>query len=171
MRNSQSANRNSKLNGLSLIEVVASTLIVGMMTVASLNSLGAATRSSDAIGNRAVAAGLADELLSEILQSPYSDPNQTAVFGRESGEPSGPRSAFDDLDDFNGWNESPPQYRDGSVIPNRTNWRQKVTITRVIADTPNQSTGSDQGVKQIRVTIEYENEVLADQIAIRTDTD
>src|SRR5687767_9398119 len=60
---------------LSLIEVIASTMIVGMMAVATLNALGAATKSSDSIGNRAIAAGLADELMSEIVQQPYSDPD------------------------------------------------------------------------------------------------
>src|SRR5262245_60602247 len=86
---------------LTLVEVVASTMIVSMLAVATLNSLGAATRSADAIGNRAIAAGLADELISEIVQKPYSDPDGSAVFGTESGESSTPRSAFDDVDDYN----------------------------------------------------------------------
>ena len=59
---------------LSLIEVVASTMIVSMMAVATLNGLGAATKSAESIGNRAIAVGLADELMSEIVQQPYSDP-------------------------------------------------------------------------------------------------
>ena len=49
-------------------------MIVGMMAVATLNSLGAATKSSDSIGNRAVAAGLADELMSEIVQHALQRP-------------------------------------------------------------------------------------------------
>jgi hypothetical protein len=94
---------------LSLIEVVASTMIVGLMTVAALNSLGAATRTSDSIGNRAVAQGLADDLVSEILQLPYGDPDQTPDFGLENGETTGSRYAFDDADDYNGWSEQPPR--------------------------------------------------------------
>ena len=113
-------------SGMSLIEVVASTMIVGMMAVATLNALGAATKSSNSIGNRAIALGLADELMSEIMQQPYSDPDGSNTFGHESGEATSPRSAFDDVDDYNGWNVSPPQYRDGTVIPNRTGWTQHV---------------------------------------------
>ena len=56
-------------HGLTLIEVVASTMIVGLMAVAALNALGAATKSANSIGNRAVAAGLADELMSEIIDA------------------------------------------------------------------------------------------------------
>ena len=147
-------------------------MIVGMMSVAALNSLGGATRSSEAIGNRAVAHGLADELMSEIVQSSYADPIQTPVFGRESGEPAaGPRSTYDDVDDYNGWNISPPQYRDGSTMPNRADWRHRVEITRVTLSDPTQAVGTDQGVKRIRVTIEYRGQVLAEQTALRTDTD
>ena len=146
-------------------------MIVAMLAVATLNGLGAATRSADSIGNRAIAAGLADELLSEIVQQPYSDPNGSAVFGRESGESASPRSAFDDVDDYDSWTASPPQYRDGTTIPNRTGWRQRVVVTRVTPANPTVTSATDQGAKRIRVKIEYKNQILVDQSAIRTDTD
>src|SRR5215212_1263637 len=73
--NPQSEIRNPKSRGLTLIEVVASTMIVSLMAVAALNALGAATKSANSIGNRAVAAGIADELMSEIAMQSYSDPN------------------------------------------------------------------------------------------------
>src|SRR3954466_4194450 len=104
---------NRKSSGLTLIEVIASTIIVSMMAVAALNALAAATKSANSIGNRAIAAGLADELMSEILMQAYSDPDSSPVFGHESGESTTVRSAFDDVDDYNAWNASPPQYRDG----------------------------------------------------------
>jgi type II secretory pathway pseudopilin PulG len=157
--------------GLSLIEVVASTMIVSLMAVATLNGLGAATKSAESIGNRAIAVGLADELMSEILQQPYSDPDGSNTFGHETGEPVSPRSAFDDVDDYNTWNASPPQYRDGSVIPNRTGWTQQVQVTRVSPTDPTQISATDQGVKRIRVMISYGGQILADESALRTNTD
>ncbi len=167
MNNEQPKHR----GGMSLIEVVASTMIVGMMAVATLNALGAATKSSNSIGNRAIALGLADELMSEIMQQPYSDPDGSNTFGHESGEATSPRSAFDDVDDYNGWNVSPPQYRDGTVIPNRTGWTQHVVVTLVSPTNPTQVVGTDQGVKRIRVYIDYQGQILADQSALRTNTD
>jgi type II secretory pathway pseudopilin PulG len=163
--------RTNRRQGLSLIEVVASTMIVGMMAVAALNSLGAATRSSESIGNRAVALGLADELLSEILQQPYEDPTQTPVLGRESGEAASPRSVFDDVDDYNGWSQSPPQYASGATIPNRTDWTHAVQVRRVSPTSPTTNSVTDQGAKLITVTISYDGEVLAQQIAVRTNSD
>jgi prepilin-type N-terminal cleavage/methylation domain-containing protein len=157
--------------GLTLIEVVASTMIVSLMAVAALNALAAATKSANSIGNRAIAAGLADELMSEIMMQSYSDPDGSPVFGHESGESTSVRSAFDDIDDYDGWIASPPQYRDGTVIPDRTNWRQRVPVTYVSPTDLVTTSATDQGVKRIRVQIEYQNVVLADQAAIRTDTD
>lgn len=158
-------------SALTLIEVVAATMIVGLMAVAALNALGAATKSANSIGNRAVAAGMADELMSEIMMQSYSDPDGSSVFGHESGESTNVRSAFDDVDDYDGWNVSPPQYRDGTTIPDRTNWRQRVTVTYVAPTTLTTTSGTDQGVKRIRVQIEYQSTVLADQYEVRTDTD
>jgi hypothetical protein len=146
-------------------------MIVGLMSVAALNSLGAATRSCDSIGNRAIAAGLADELMSEILQAAYKDPSGSAGIGVDSGEQAGPRSAFDDVDDYDGWNQSPPQFRDGTTVPDRDDWRHRVEVSRVQPSDPTQTAGSDQGAKRIRVIVEYRNQVLAEQVAVRTDTD
>jgi hypothetical protein len=160
-----------RYTALTLVEVVASTFIVSLMMVGALNSLGAATRSSDSIGNRAVALGLADELMSEIVQVAYKDPDQTPLFGREPGESNGLRSTYDDVDDYLSWNNKPPLYRDGTVMPDRADWRQRVDVQRVRLDDLTQPSGSDQGVKLIRVRIEYRNQVLADQYALRTDVD
>src|SRR6476620_7231059 len=155
-----SYHQSNRCRGLTLIEVVAATMIVGLMAVAALNALAAATKSSNSIGNRAVAAGLADELMSEIMMQSYSDPDGSPVFGHESGESTNVRSAFDDVDD--GWNASPPQYRDGTTIPDRTDWRQRVTVTYVTPTNPTTISATDQGAKRIHVTIEYQNVVLAD---------
>ncbi|MEX2092893.1 MAG: hypothetical protein WD971_09460 [Pirellulales bacterium] len=157
---------------LTLVEVVVSTLIVGLMTVAALDGLGAATRSSDSAGNRGVAQGLADDLMAEVLATAYHDPNGSAVFGLEAGEVA-PRVNFDDVDDFHGWNQKPPQAADGTTIADRTDWRQRVTVERVVPTNPIQLTAgaSDQGAKRICVKIEYKDVALAEQYAIVADTD
>jgi hypothetical protein len=145
-------------------------MIVGLMAVAALNTLGAATRTSESIGNRAVAMGLADELMAEILQAEYSEPSGSAGLGPDSGEVNGPRSVFDDVDDYDGWNKSPPQYRNGTVIPDRANWRQHVEVDYVLTTDSTQIVGSDQGVKRIHVIIEYRDQILVEQIAVRTNS-
>src|SRR5262249_13161710 len=157
--------------GLTLIEVVASTMIVGLMAVAALDALAAATKSSNSIGNRAVAAGLADELMSEIMMQSYSDPDGSPVFGHESGGATNIRSAFDDVEDYDGWNAKPRQHRDGTVMPDPADWRRRASVTYVSPTKPAQTSATDQGAKRIHVTIEYQNVVLADQYAVFTDNE
>ncbi len=176
---SSCASPNNSLNSptrrraaLTLVEVVVSTLIVGLMTVAALNGLGAATRSSQSAGNRGVALGLADDLMAEVLATAYSDPDGAATFGLESGE-AAPRDNFDDVDDFNGWNQKPPKAADGTTIADRADWRQRVTVELVVPTNPSQETAGaiDQGAKRICVKIEYNDVVLAEQYAVVTDTE
>lgn len=161
----------SQRSALTLVEVVASTMLVGMMAVTTLNALGAATRSSESVGNRAVALGLADELMSEILKAAYIEPSGSSGLGPDATESAGPRSAFDDLDDYDGWNKMPPQYRNGTTIPDRDEWRQKVQVVYVVPTNPTQTANTDQGAKRVRVIIEYRDQVLAEQVSIRTNTD
>ena len=148
-----------------------STLIVGVMTVAALNALGAATRSSTTAGDRAIALGLADDLMAEILGAAYSDPNQTPEFGPEDGENTGTRAAFDDVDDFHGWDRKPPESSTGTALADRNDWRRRVVVTHVVPDDPTQTTtgNADQGAKRIRVIVEYRDTVLVEQVAVRTD--
>ena len=150
---------------------ISMALRCGLMAVAALNALGAATRTSESIGNRAVAMGLADELMSEILQADYSEPSGSASLGPDSGEVGGPRSVFDDVDDYDGWDESPPRYRNGTVIPDRADWRHRVEVDHVLSTDSTQTAGSDQGVKRIHVFIDYRDEILVEQIAVRTNAD
>jgi hypothetical protein len=140
------------------MEVAASTVIVGAMAVASLNALGAATRSSVDAGKRGVATTLAAELMSEILDAEYVEPDSGEVFGPEANEAAEDnRSLFDDVDDYHNWQASPPQDREGAVIPNRTGWRRQVIVEHVeLEDLENVlSTTNDQGVKRITVEVYY----------------
>lgn len=129
-------------HALTLIEVVFSTLIVAVMTVVALDALGAATRSSMSAGNRATAQGLADDLMAEIDSISYSG-----------------------LYAYQNWTEE--------LTGDRAGWTRNSTVERVTQADPTQSTAgsADLGVVRIRVFIEYEGEVLAEQFAVRTNTD
>jgi len=159
--------------GLTLVEVVISTLIVGAMTVAALNALGAATKSSASTANRAIAVGLAEDLMAEILNAAYKEPVASPVFGPEGSEASGPRSVFNDVDDYNGWSEQPPKTRDGAALADRALWRRRVVIERVVPTNPTQTTAgaTDQGAKRIHVIVEYNGVQVLEQIAVRTDNE
>jgi MSHA pilin protein MshD len=165
------ARRRRKRGALSLVEVVISTMIVSVLMVATLNTLGAATTSSKSAGNRAVAIGLADDLMTEILKAKYVDPGASPVFGLETGESNTTRAAFNDVDDYNGWTEQPPQAKDGTVMANRADWQRRVTIDRVTVSDPTTTSSTETGVKRIRVDVDYKGVNMVEQTAIRTDSD
>jgi type II secretory pathway pseudopilin PulG len=148
-------------------------MIVGLMAVAALNSLGAATRSALSAGNRAVAVGLADELISEAMDLAYRDPDEVPIFGREDGETSGPRNLFDDIDDYHAWDENPVVSATGVALPDRGKFRRYASVAFVAPDNPTTITAgnTDLGVKRIRVIVEYDGQPLAEQFALITDVD
>jgi hypothetical protein len=145
--------------GTSLIEIAVSTLIVGAIAVAALNALGAATRSSVDAGRRGIATTLAADLMAEIMQAAYVEPDSGGVFGPESDEAAeANRSLYDDADDYHLWQSTPPEDQAGNAIPNRTGWLRKVTVEHV--ESANLSSAlppsSDQGVKRITVEVYFE---------------
>jgi hypothetical protein len=95
-----------------------------------LVSVGAAARTTSAATETCDAVYLAQQLIEEISILPYEDPNQTPVFGMESGESSGSaaRIQADDIDDLAGWSESPPKDRIGNNLPNYSGWTRNVNV-------------------------------------------
>lgn len=158
---------------MTLVEVVAATMIVGLMAVVTLAALGAAARTGQSAGNRAIGYALASDLMAEIIAAPYSDPDDTPVFGPEGAESDGPRNQFDDVDDYNGWDSQPPQYADGTTIPDRDGWRRQVTVELVRPSQLTQLTtgAADEGAKRVHVVVSYDGQTSAEQFFVRTDDD
>ena len=160
-------------DGLTLPEVVISTLIVGLMIVPALQSTGAALRASVATSRHAQGVRLAEDLMSEILATYYLEPDDAPAWGDEGAEASssaGPRTLWDDVDDYFEWDASPPQMRNGTVLPNRDNWRRHVEVVHV--DPGDLATAladnDDRGVKRITVIVEYDGAEVARLVAIQT---
>src|SRR5437016_5963400 len=128
---SQIANRKSKIpvrlpRAFTMVETVICVVIVAGMMVAALEMLGTSARLRGLQTDQSRAAALARDLLSEIMQYNYQDPTlPTVVLGPEVGET---RASFDDVDDYNGLNESPPQTAKGAAIAGYTGWTRSVQV-------------------------------------------
>ena len=142
--------------GISLAEVVVSTLLIGLVLSAALASVGAAARTTTAAAEGNDALGLAKQLLEEVLVLPYEEPSQTPGFGPESGESGSPgvRSGFDDLDDYNDWTDSPPKDRSGVAIAGYAGWTRVVDVKKIIDSNYSQlpDVAVDTGLRLILVT-------------------
>jgi hypothetical protein len=138
--------------GLTLIEILASTFLVGALLVGSLAAVGGIFRTWSAGATHRDALSLAEVLLAEILLQSYEEPADTPRFGRESGESSSDRSAWDDVDDYDGWT-SAPSLRDGTALTGYTGWTCAVRIELVRVASPEQTATTDEGLKRIVLVV------------------
>lgn len=140
--------------GLSIVEVVISTLLVGMVVVGSLSMLGASVRSREYSSDMAKGPLLADAMLAEIMSMPYYDPDSgSGSNNTNTGELSATRADFDDVGDYDDWSTSTVQDRFGNALSEYAGWSRSVKV-----DWGNQLTAGswslwDTGAKRILVTV------------------
>ena len=140
-------------DGMTLIEATVSIVIVGVMMVAALSTMGSAARAGRIHQARCIGSNLARDLMAEILQASYCDPNQPPVFGPESSEGTASRAGWDDVDDYRDWSASPPQTRGGTTLSWAAGWTRKSTVELVRLSDPTRTTSSDEGLKRVTVTV------------------
>ncbi|WP_166830994.1 type IV pilus modification PilV family protein [Thalassoroseus pseudoceratinae] len=158
----------SKRNGLSLVEVLISTLLVGVLLVSALKAVGAVLRHRDSLTDRSRALMLANGLLSEILEKGYADPTDADGFGCETDEDASDRQTFDDVDDYANWLRLPPENRLGVAVANSEAFQRSATVFYVDPSDISEQVETDLGIKRIRVAVEVNGVELAVVEALRT---
>ena len=154
--------------GFSLIEATVSILIVGGMFAVALNTLGASKSTQYVTGTRGRGQLLAQALMAEILSLRYEELDHPDSFGLEDGENSDKRDRFDDVDDYAGWSASPPQHKDGSVLPGFDGWSRTSKVTWVDPADLTTPVGTATGAKRVTVTVKRGSMVIASLVAVRT---
>ncbi len=145
--------RKNNRKGLSLVEVVVSSLLVGTVVVGSLSMLGASVRTQTSANNLIVGPLLADMLLAEIMSMPYEDPEEAGgSLGTDTGESESNRIDFDDVDDYNGWSPSQVEDRLGNTLSEYAGWTRSISVSR--AERANGGWWfAETGLKRINVTV------------------
>lgn len=139
--------------GFSLVETTVAMLIVGGVFVAAMNTVGAAARRRRSHAQLELAHALASAMLTEVRQCRFSDPDQTPVWGPESGESGTDRSAWDDLDDYDGLDETTLRRRDGTAIDVADGWSRTVTVAMADPADPDATASLDQDLRTILVVV------------------
>jgi hypothetical protein len=133
-----------------------------------VQALGSYAAGSLAWQERSVASELANALMSEIDSLPYCDPSGANVIARETGESADDRSTFDDVDDYDGWDVSPPRDRTNTAMTAYDGYRQQVTVAFDTSLATNTGVALTAGTfKKITVTILKDDKPLAQLITIR----
>jgi type II secretory pathway pseudopilin PulG len=165
LHNQQSRRRR---RGLSLVEVVFATMLVGVVLVGAMDLLGSVIRGRTSTADAAQAEQLAQQLMVEILNTAYQD-DTLPLFGPELDETLGLRSTYDDVDDYHNW--SPPSLLglDDNPVVNSTGWQREVTVEWVNPANPALTSLTDLGLKRITVTVKHDGQVVTRLVALRSD--
>lgn len=154
--------------GLTLAEVLTCLVILGVAMTAGVQALGSFAASGRAWKERNTAMELANALMVQINELPFNDPDGSNVIGRESGEITDQRTTYDDIDDYDGWDASPPVDATGAPMTAYADYRQQVTVEfdTTLAARTGWSLGSGN-FKKITVTILKDDKELARLTTIR----
>jgi prepilin-type N-terminal cleavage/methylation domain-containing protein len=152
----------------SFLEVVISVLIVGVLMLAALNTVGGIVRRQADTADRVRAEQLARDLMQEILKQAYQETSGTPGFGPESGESTGNRSLFDDVDDYAGWSETPPADRSGAAFSGFSGWSRAVSVQWADPVSLAPTSATNTGLKLITVTVGKQGRILATLIGYRS---
>jgi hypothetical protein len=113
--------------------------------------------------------------MSEILALPYYEPGSDPIaqeipIQKDPGEIDGSRAAFDDVDDYDGWSATPPEYKDGTEMGKLQGWARSVAVLWVTSGgVDGGSVGAESGTKRIVATVTRDGREVAELHAVRTD--
>ena len=134
------------VRAFTLVEATISTVIVAVMLVAALQTVSSARLGEYKIGKQGQGLALALDLMAEIQQQTYEDPNGKAALGTEIGESTKDRRDFDDVDDYHNWSASPPEDAKGIDLPGLSGWERTVQVVWMDSNLKTTSV-TDKGIK------------------------
>jgi MSHA pilin protein MshD len=152
---------------MTLVEVMFCVVVMSTMLVAAFGAVGSAAKTRIVQQESSQGLALARQLMAEILQTRYKDITNP-VFGIEAGDV---RATFDDVDDYDGWQESSAKYADGTAIPGGTGWKRKVNVDWVSPTDPTQKVSTDQGLKRVTVKVSNPAGKTVQLIGLRSSSD
>lgn len=142
---------------MNLVEVTASTLLVAVLLLASVQA------TTGMVGNQAIANAqleaewVANDLLAEIASMPYvlTSDDRTIALANPSRSL---RTGKVEIKDYDGFVQSPPTRIDGSSIDRLVQWSATVSVLEVSPDSPDTVVTPDVGatpmLRRINVTME-----------------
>jgi len=156
-------------SGFSYVEVLLCSVIISIILVSGLRLFGNLGRSRQVLLDQSSADFLALQMIEEIKQQFYKDPDGSSVFGRELDESAPDRSDFDDVDDYHNFSNCPPEQRNGDALTQYGVFTRAVSVRYVAADDFIQTAVSDEGFKEVTITVSRSGQILAQQIYVIAD--
>lgn len=141
---------------MTLVEVIIAMAVLSMLMGAVLSAVNLSAKVQLSTAERLEGGVLAWQLAEDIASRPYEDPTTTGEFGPGLDENASDRTTFDDVDDFDGWKESPPLHDDGTALTGRDGWELLVRVEPVDGtDLRTARPGEETGVKLVVVVAQH----------------
>lgn len=151
--------------GWSQIEVLTSTLLVGVLMVGALGSYQSQLTAQSQIDSQYAAHQHCQILLSEILTRRFEETAGSTTLGRDSGESPSDRSTWDDVDDYQEYSDLSPQWGSVGDSSSRLTWTRKVKV-RFISELNGTTVSSSRtNLKEITVWVNQGSVELAKLVA------
>ena len=160
--------RRPSQRGFSIIEASFCIVIVAVMFAAVMTTVAAARMVRYTTDGRSRGSTLAHDLMAEILQVAYEEPDGPGPLGVDAAELTGSRAAFDDVDDYDGWTASPPELNGGTALSLPDGWSRSVEVRWIVPSNLTVTSGTETNAKRIIVTVQHNNVTMAQVTAIRT---
>lgn len=148
-----------------------STFLVGMVLVTATATSNSSMLIQTKAAKRAKAGYLAHALIGEMLELSYMQPGQTSSpIGLDAGELATSRANYNDVDDYNGWTDSPPQNKDGTIMPDLANWTRRVVVEWVSPTTLTQASpgaSAETGMKRLTVIVQHNASTILTRVATK----
>lgn len=151
-----------KNRAFTYIEVLMSVVILGFVLIPLLSQFYTGFQGNIIAELVTQSINLADDLMEEIKSRRFDEnayPNEPVApvaLGVDAGENSNDRRTFDDVDDYNGWSQSPPQAIDGTVLVNFSRFSRTVFVEYITVSGADWiSSGSTTYYKRITVIVTH----------------
>lgn len=146
--------RTSLRPALTLIEATIAMVVLSLVLVGVMQGVGLSAkfqyRTADELRGTVLAMELADRVAAYDYEDPSPD-SPAPPIGRDSGESDA--ATYDDIDDWDGYTESPPTYADGSEMAFLAGWTRAVSVRWVSSSAPDTDAVADDGAKLITVVV------------------
>ncbi|MFG0307320.1 MAG: hypothetical protein ACF8Q5_14025 [Phycisphaerales bacterium JB040] len=157
--------------GVSLIEVALSTVVLAVVLTGALRVLAGVVDRREHAVRATLGRTLADDLLAQAMSLPFTAPGvlRDLEWGPSESESSGGAwGQFNDCDDFDGWESSPPKEPDGDAMRDFPGWSRSVSVEWVSPDAPDTPVAGPTDVKRITVEVHFAGKAVATSVGYRT---
>jgi len=144
------------------IEVLIAVLVLGLVLVPLLSQFYIGFQGNKNAELVTQAVDLAADIMEEIKSRQFDEnvfpdePVSAGALGVDAGENANDRTTFDDVDDYLGWQKSPPQTIDGVTLTDFSQFSRSVSVGYVALSGSNWvSSATTTSYKRIVVTVTH----------------